>query len=33
MEGYFETFDLTIDDPWHNDVADGLACYNNPPTK
>jgi len=33
IEGYFETFDLTIDDPCHNYVADGLLCHNNPPSK
>jgi hypothetical protein len=30
IEGYFEIFDLTIDGPWHNYVANGLLCHNNP---
>lgn len=28
LERYFEVFDLTIDDPCHNYVANGLLCHN-----
>ena len=28
IEGYFEVFDLMIDDPYHNYVANGLLCHN-----
>jgi hypothetical protein len=31
VEGYFETYDLTINDPCDNYVAGGLLCHNNPP--
>jgi len=31
LEGYFEVFDLTVDDPSHNYFAEGLLCHNKVP--
>jgi len=31
ITGYFEIFDLTIDHPCHNYVANGLVCHNKTP--
>jgi hypothetical protein len=28
IEGYFEVFDLSIEEPWHSFVANGLVCHN-----
>jgi hypothetical protein len=30
IEGYFEIFDVTVDDTCHNYVANGLLCHNKP---